>query len=427
MEQLFCPNCGAETTSDDFVCPSCQVILNKAAFEDEPISIVQALLSPANAPADPSERPRPRANVGDTATVRGAVLMDEFTVPRLVAGVDLALKPLHPFEAYVASFVDGAHSVPEIAAQADLSKIEAMAVLHSLTVRRIVELHRDERRPPRPEPSPAEAPVPGEEGEPKTDPAARPVSEALFAPESTAPGLAPDDPPLDGPDQTAPGVDAEEPESTSPGLATDVWREPEREDDVPFADASDVADLGEVPAEPAAAHEEVLEAPYDLAIRAGSGSQPQAAPASAAKGRRGASGSAPSRQLPAAVQRRERLRPLEERPDPLSSSAPKVENVLERAIALERRGDVDGAIQVLKRAIAQAKRPAPVYNKLALALIKRKEYQEAVLVLEKAVDLEPENPVYQQNLLKVMAASAARDKAPKKKQKGLLSKVLGRK
>ena len=71
------------------------------------------------------------------------------------------------------------------------------------------------------------------------------------------------------------------------------------------------------------------------------------------------------------------------------------------------------------------KRPAPLYNKLALALIKRKEYQEAVSVLEKAVDLEPENPVYQQNLLKVMAASAAREKAPAKK--GLLSKVLGRK
>src|SRR5687767_51439 len=122
MEQILCPQCGAQATSDDFVCPNCELILNEAAAEAEPVSVVQALLSPTNSPSDTNLRPLVPAGM-QGATVRMTVVMDEFTVPRLLVGVDLALKPLHPFEAYVASYVDGSLSVPEIAAQAEIADV----------------------------------------------------------------------------------------------------------------------------------------------------------------------------------------------------------------------------------------------------------------------------------------------------------------
>ncbi len=83
-------------------------------------------------------------------------------------------------------------------------------------------------------------------------------------------------------------------------------------------------------------------------------------------------------------------------------------NVIERAVALERRGQIDGAIHVLRRAIAGVHHPAPLYNKLALILVhQRKDFGQAEELLRKAAALEPHNHVYQQNLYKVLALAAA--------------------
>jgi Flp pilus assembly protein TadD len=70
---------------------------------------------------------------------------------------------------------------------------------------------------------------------------------------------------------------------------------------------------------------------------------------------------------------------------------------------------VDGAIHVLKRAITQVKEPAALCNKLALILVnQRKDYRQAEELLNKAIELEPENPVYQQNLFKIIGMAAER-------------------
>jgi type IV pilus assembly protein PilB len=91
------------------------------------------------------------------------------------------------------------------------------------------------------------------------------------------------------------------------------------------------------------------------------------------------------------------------------ASAPKAESVLERAISLERRGEVEGAIHVLKRAITQVKEPAALCNKLALILVnQRKDYRQAEELLNKAIELEPQNDVYQQNLFKIVSMAAER-------------------
>jgi hypothetical protein len=106
----------------------------------------------------------------------------------------------------------------------------------------------------------------------------------------------------------------------------------------------------------------------------------------------------------------------------------RTEDFLQRVVRLEREGQVDRAIELLKRGLARASAPAPLYNKLALILVsQRKDFLQASELLERAVALEPHNAVFQQNLLKVlgMAASLSEDLRGKK-PRGLLERITGR-
>jgi tetratricopeptide (TPR) repeat protein len=99
-------------------------------------------------------------------------------------------------------------------------------------------------------------------------------------------------------------------------------------------------------------------------------------------------------------------------PSPAAPAAPpkkisEADNILSTAGNMERRGDVAGAIYVLKRGIAQLPRPGPLYNKLALILIhQRRDYRQAEELLHRALALEPENEVYEKNLYKVVTLAA---------------------
>ncbi len=112
----------------------------------------------------------------------------------------------------------------------------------------------------------------------------------------------------------------------------------------------------------------------------------------------------------------------------LDPVAPKdqMTNLLERAVSLERRGEVRGATELLKRGIATLPNPAPLYNKLALILLdQRRDFSEAEDLLQKAIDIDPEKTVYQKNLMRVVARAAeARERDGGKKSTGLLSKLF---
>jgi len=359
--QLLCPQCGAPYEQGDFLCTSCELILDLDAAEanyraKEP-SIVRALISPPQRRST-GVRPAPPAPIqkkGDPdITVRGAVVMDQFTIPRLMAGMNLALTPLHEFEAMVCSFVDGASSVPQIATAAEISKVEAMAVFTSLAQRRIVELRRHEPPPPEPEPEPA----PELEPEPPTPPPTPPPSE----PRHAAP------PP-------------------------------------PLADFS--------------APRPALSRPPPVVTPARTTLPPRATPAPPPP--------LPSNRPPPAAS--SRPKPSQLQAPSQQAAVPKAESVLERAISLERRGEVDGAIHVLKRAIAQVKEPAALCNKLALILVnQRRDFHQAEELLNKAIELEPDNAVYQQNLFKVVGLAAERrenrSSTPSKGGGGFFSKLL---
>jgi hypothetical protein len=266
-QEILCPSCGSRATEDDFQCPHCELILNPDGPTDEhaiPLgedevepSVVRALLSPPQRTLSREipAPPQPGALPDGKVTARFSLPMNEWTMPRVVAGVDLALKPMHPFEAYVLSFIDGKQSIRGISLAAKLAEIEVQVVVKSLVERGAVKV------------------------EPPTAPAQAPVQR--------------------------------------------------------------------------------------------------------------------------------RVMPLQE----LTAHAPPAaaEGVLQQAISLERKGQVDGAISVLKRAMSRVPNAAPLYNKLALILIShRRDYKEAEDLLKRALALEPENAVYQQNLYKVVGLAASK-------------------
>ncbi|MDQ3264992.1 MAG: tetratricopeptide repeat protein, partial [Myxococcota bacterium] len=81
------------------------------------------------------------------------------------------------------------------------------------------------------------------------------------------------------------------------------------------------------------------------------------------------------------------------------------DSVLEEANALEREGDVAGAVQVLERAIATAPKPAALYNRLGLVMVKRSNLVQAAALLQKAIALEPSNSVFRRNAEKIARLS----------------------
>jgi hypothetical protein len=402
---LLCPQCQTPYEEGDFLCTNCELILDldaaEANYKPNQPSIVRALLSP------PQRRTGMRPSIpaalkkkGDPeVTVRAPMAIDELAVPRLLAGMNLALTPLHEFEAMVAAFVDGNSTVPQIAVAAEISRVEATAVFTSLVERGVIELRRPD--PPKP-PEPAAKAEPVAKAE-RREPATLPPGAVELPPE----------PPTPPPDQPLPPVVAEPvpPPRTRTPLPTDLpARRPA--------------------ASPPPRPPPVMTPVSTPAVTAAPVMTPSRTPAVATPSRGVAVPtpvSTPARTPAQGTPGMPRVSQIQA-PSPMAS-VPKAESVLERAISLERRGEVDGAIHVLKRAITQVKEPAALCNKLALILVnQRRDYRQAEELLNKAIELEPENAVYQQNLFKIIGMAAERRESRSSsggpKTGGFLSKLL---
>jgi hypothetical protein len=361
-ESLECPECHAPVAPDDFQCENCQLLLNPQLASGEYVitepSIVRALMSPPMRTASveiPITVVVPA--IHDSETVRFAIPIDGEEVPYLTAGMDVALQPLQPFEAYVASFIDGTQTVSALAEATKLPEIEIKVVLKSLIERRLVELHRQ--------------------------PASRPPEDALPLLEGAE--FLEDAPPI------VMGSETVEPPPPPPAALYEEPRPPRLPIVLP-------------PAPPPPAASRPLTASRVPSV-------PPVAPPVPSQ-------SAPRADLTAS-------RP----PEPPSSpqSPAHSEDILQRAVRFEREGQVDRAIELLKRGLAQVTAPAPLYNKLALILVnQRKDFTQAAELLERAVELEPHNPVFQQNLLKVVGLAANSPASRKEPKRGLLSRLTGR-
>lgn len=339
-KELKCPACGSPASLDDFQCGKCLLLLNPEAGGSDPrmeISVVRALLSVTESrPFMKIPDPPPR-DISNEATRVVAAPLDKRLVPRLVVGLDVALKPMHQFEAYVASYIDGEHTIDELIARAQLPRAEVHALLHSFKARGLIELDPPRAAPAAPPPAAAPIPTPF--------PAAR-AAPAGGIRERHTPTGSPPAPPRPPPPRT--------PARGSPPASAPVA--------TPFPPAQ-----AEGPGIRVLSRSEAQKV-HDISPPR----EPYSGPAT-----------------PAPVRRSE------------------ADNVLAQAVNMERRGDLDGAIYLLKKGISQLPQPGPLYNKLALILIhQRRDFRQAEELLHKALELEPENEVYEKNLYKVVTLAA---------------------
>lgn len=97
-------------------------------------------------------------------------------------------------------------------------------------------------------------------------------------------------------------------------------------------------------------------------------------------------------------------------------------NPLEEAIRLERAGKLALSLRVLEKAIAASADPAPLYNRMAIVLLKEnRDCGRAESLVRKAIDLDGDNPAYTHNLYKILCLAASKDENPEVK-KGIWGK-----
>lgn len=382
-------------------------------------SIVRAMLSPPQrtrtleVPQPPPSQPTPHHQ----ATARFTVPMDEHTVPHLRAGLDIALQPLHPFEAHIASFIDGVQPVPELARAARLPEIEVKVVLKGLLERGLVELHRT---PGAPFPRTPTGEMPVLDGQDFLSPEPMALGdeddEPTPAPRRPPPrAAAPARPPAPEPSVVLePTLAATPARGTAPARPLPASTPPRG-----LAPASSTPARGTAPVPPPTRSTTSMPAvQLDVAPPPSRGPAPM--PDVHARATVSVQAVQP-RPPPRSVQ------PLEAPPTTGGAPPPTTpEDFLQRASRLERQGEVERAIEVLTRAIEKVPEAAVLYSKLALILVhQRKDYARAVQLLERASELEPENTVLQQNLLKVTSLAAAAG-GRKEEKRGLFARLTGR-
>jgi type IV pilus assembly protein PilB len=249
-----CPHCGAPVAPNDFQCTRCELLLVRTPDDlqnRDNVSLVRALLSEperhitSEVPVNPHmAKTRASAYVPDTANSK--------KIPIIIGGLaGVAEKPLHPFEAYVLSVVDGRSSISEISRATRLSEVELLAIFDSLGEREFTQLTEPEVKPapaPRlgPEPrsngSAAAAPAPRLGPEPRSSgftaaiaaapaPKLGPEPKSARLPAAAAPPPAPAAPksePPPPPVPTAPPMpEPARPRASNPGVAQPLMRSQE--------------------------------------------------------------------------------------------------------------------------------------------------------------------------------------------------------
>lgn len=153
-----CPHCGAPVLKDDFQCERCELLLIRSSEElqqRDNVSLVRALIA---TPDRKITTERPVHPLMDKTRASGYAHDPERSklVPIITGGLlSFVQKPLHPFEAYVLSFVDGKTPVSDIAKVTNLADVELHAIFESLCEREITQL-----TPPPEKPAPAPKPAP---------------------------------------------------------------------------------------------------------------------------------------------------------------------------------------------------------------------------------------------------------------------------
>jgi type IV pilus assembly protein PilB len=154
LDDDTCPHCGAPCSADDFQCARCELLLVRHPEDLPPrdnVSLVRALISePARVPARGTPPPPQQDKTRVYSYAPDAPV--PALIPSILSGLDLAEKPLNPFEAYILSFVDGRTPLADIGRVTNLSEVELRAVFESLSERGVTRVDRAEDKKPAPAP-----------------------------------------------------------------------------------------------------------------------------------------------------------------------------------------------------------------------------------------------------------------------------------
>jgi len=81
----------------------------------------------------------------------------------------------------------------------------------------------------------------------------------------------------------------------------------------------------------------------------------------------------------------------------------------DQATAAEERGDWDGAVELLEKALRESEQAA-FHNRLGVLIAtKQRRFREAQEHIERAIELQPGNPLYERNLHKILQTMATWD------------------
>ena len=421
-----CPSCFQPIAPTDFLCPHCELILDPSQAPERAVGEVSVVRRMLEAPQRglTSNKPNPRppkaaASEGMEGPTRKLDLGPELSgVPVVVATLAKKSGQLSEFEAWVVSLVDGLSDSAALAKKAGVRDFELRVVLKTLHEKQIIDfadeplsdadlempsvmgtLDEDEPEPAAPPPPPP--PAPGANSDrrdgrfmapPTRPPSIPPMPEHLpFAPPRGGrvepPGL-------------PPGVFADKPQPIVQGRTVPPPV-------LPY---------------PGSSAEERSGLPPSRAVSGARGAVAPAAPPPPPPERpvertdpRIAYSGPANRKVLDALKKVKRADNSSVPP-----SAPKevkehlVADVLARdtlqvALRMEQGGRLDEAIRFLEKSIAQSPDAPSLYNRLGIILMReRGDYRRAEALIRKAVELAPENSVYETNLQQVLTRYASR-------------------
>lgn len=363
MTGITCPSCGRQAQEGDFLCTGCETILDPDVLLEDPVpprepTLVRALISPPEATLSRKKPEPPPELKGPKKTQRGNTRTRVFIIPFEVTDVPVVVAGLDLKEQKLSTFE--AFALSMVDGRSSLDSLRQALQLGKIEIQTLA-VSMVERK--------LVKMVPGE-----LLMAAAPKKPAGAPPPAPPPSFAP--PPLI--DEPLPAV-----------IEQHEVRGEKARPPPPVVDEAPQA-LPEI--------KRVLPAGVGVAKPFRREPEPPTPPPKQAPPE-------PKRVVP-------EVRPRGPVPEHVYQSP------LQKAITLEKEGRMKECIAHLERAIETSGDPAPLYNRLALVLLKeRRDLKGAEALLHKALEHDPDSDVYRQNLLKILmmvGATTGKKKVPRR-------------
>ncbi|MGV3621421.1 MAG: tetratricopeptide repeat protein [Archangium sp.] len=419
-----CPSCFQPISPGDFLCASCELILEPALATTRPVrevSVVRRMLEAPQrgVPSQVPTRPQIQApGFGSEGPTRVMTLPPEVNgVPVVVATLSHKAAQLTELEAWVVSLIDGLSDAPALARKIGFKELELRVLLTVLQSKGVVDFadepwsNADLNLPSVLGTLDESEDVPVVTGEfdapmpppPPMEEASQPTDQH-YVPPRIAPARVPPAQPKRA--DVAPPYPGSSPSRVSTPYAGSSPSRSRAADDVsppPYPGSSPSRHPAEVPVVSAPSNDFIV-SPDDLSAT------PVPPPkAQSTDPRIQYSGQANRRVLDALkqVKRNENAASAAREEKEQSYADVMARDTLQVALRMEQNGRLDEAIRFLEKSIAQSPEAPSLYNRLGIILMReRRDFRRAEELIRKAVELAPENTVYATNLQQVLSRHA---------------------